>query len=342
MRPFAAKTAAESADKFHAAEGSASAGEPVRVLYIGGAGRSGSTLLDRALATTTEGFSIGEARLLWESTLTSPAGEQAGLCGCGEQIRECPVWSAAFGTSGLKTVDLPRMAREHQRLNTRYLPLALLPKVRHRHQAGISYYQSTVGAIYQAVRTHTGAPFIIDSSKDPMYLMMLDAIHAIDLRVLHLVRDPNACAYSWTRRRIDPNTNEEMERFHPAHSTAVWTAFNVALMEYGRRNPDRYAVIHYDNLVRDLPATLNAIGQALAVPVNTGLVADGQLPYQVTHTAGGNPNRFSTEPVKLRADTEWQSALSASDRAVVRAIASPARVLLARSARWLSSPDPSG
>ena len=68
----------------------------VPVLFIGGLGRSGSTLVDRVLGQTPGVCSVGELVFLWERGLL--ANER---CGCGEPFDGCPFWKEvgvrAFG-----------------------------------------------------------------------------------------------------------------------------------------------------------------------------------------------------------------------------------------------------
>ena len=48
-------------------------------------------------------------------------------------------------------------------------------------------------------------PIMIDSSKWPTYGFLLSTIESFDMYVLHLVRDPRACAFSWQRKKeIEP------------------------------------------------------------------------------------------------------------------------------------------
>ena len=58
-----------------AAERGAPAGspDPVRVLYVAGAGRSGSTVLANLLGEVPGFVSVGEVRFLWERGLTVEA-----------------------------------------------------------------------------------------------------------------------------------------------------------------------------------------------------------------------------------------------------------------------------
>ena len=60
--------------------------EPVVVLYIGGDGRSGSTMLAALLGNHEGFFPIGEFRKVWRA-LTNDE-----LCGCGESFSRCEFW----------------------------------------------------------------------------------------------------------------------------------------------------------------------------------------------------------------------------------------------------------
>src|SRR5947209_19958625 len=71
----------------------------VRVLYVGGCGRSGSTLLDRMLGQVPGVLAIGEVVHIWRRGV----GEDQ-LCGCGKAFTDCEFWSevgdVAFGGWG--------------------------------------------------------------------------------------------------------------------------------------------------------------------------------------------------------------------------------------------------
>lgn len=79
----------------------------MKVLYIGGTGRSGSTILDQILGQLDGFFAVGELSQIWERGLVSRR-----KCGCGMPVPECPVWSPilarAFG--GPWTIDPSRIA----------------------------------------------------------------------------------------------------------------------------------------------------------------------------------------------------------------------------------------
>ena len=79
----------------------------LRVVYIGGYTRSGSTLLDRLLGATPGAVSVGELRHLWSMGFIEDR-----FCGCGEPFSACPFWRRVVGDA------FPAMiAAEARRLN---------------------------------------------------------------------------------------------------------------------------------------------------------------------------------------------------------------------------------
>src|SRR5438552_555935 len=86
-------------------------GDRLRVLYVGGAGRSGSTLLGLLLGKLP-GFTFhGELRWLWHSVRAHDE-----LCSCREPYPSCPFWRevglSAFG--GWENVDVEQVIRDDQ------------------------------------------------------------------------------------------------------------------------------------------------------------------------------------------------------------------------------------
>src|SRR4029079_12835833 len=55
-------------------------------------------------------------------------------------------------------------------------------------------------ALYSAVGEVAGTRRLVDSSKSPLYATFLRRLPNIDLRLVHIVRDPRATVYSHLRR----------------------------------------------------------------------------------------------------------------------------------------------
>ena len=107
--------------------------DKIKVLYVAGWGRSGSTVLTNILGEVDGFVSVGEVNFLWQHGLIENR-----LCGCGVPFRECEEWTKildrAFG--GADSVDPHRMVRlQNAGVRTRHVPLMLTPWGRRRLQS---------------------------------------------------------------------------------------------------------------------------------------------------------------------------------------------------------------
>jgi hypothetical protein len=316
--------------------------EPVTVLYIGGSGRSGSTLLER-IAGRLPGFcAIGEAVFVWERGL----GDNQ-LCGCGRRFRACPFWErvgqAAFGGwERLDAAELVRLRRGVER--QRHLPLLLAPWLWPPYRRRLRRYAALLGRFYAAVASTSGAAVIVDSSKRVSYGYLLRRVPGVRLRVVHLVRRSHGVAWSWTRRVRRPEVTDG-ESFMPVYSpraaAVAWTVDN-ALLDLLAWLGVPTIRLRYESLVarprEHVEALLRHTGRA-AAPGQLDFIGDGWVELAVDHTSAGNPMRFRQGRRDLRADEEWTHAMPRRQRLLVTALTWP---LLLRYGYGLGAPTRAG
>ena len=104
----------------------------------------------------------------------------------------------------------------------------------------------------------SGAPAIVDSSKDSTYALLLSTIEGLEVEIVHLVRDSRAVAFSWQRRRRRPeivDREEYMPVIRPAGAAAGWSARNVSA-EALRSFSSRYVRLRYEDLTADPDSAL--------------------------------------------------------------------------------------
>jgi Sulfotransferase family len=294
----------------------------VKVLYIAGSGRSGSTILDRILGQLDGFFSVGELCNLWDRGLLAHR-----RCGCGVPVDECATWreilANGFGRQ-LDEADASHLValRQHW-VRVRHIPRVLA--ARGRPDSGDELLM-TLDRLYRAVQECTGCRVVVDSSKAPLYAEVLARIPSIDLRVVHLVRDPRATAYSWLRAKPLPDFGDEraMQQLQPLKSSSLWLLWQVMSELLGDRLPGRYLCMRYEDFVSDPQA---AVRQVIALagedPAGSPFVSTAGVRLRVTHSVSGNPNRFQTGPVELRPDSEWRHGLRTAHRALVTAVTWP-------------------
>jgi len=302
--------------------------DPVKVLYIVGAGRSGSTIVDNVLGQIPGFFSAGEIVYFWQRMLL-----EGRRCGCGSAGDECEVWSRVIeqlGDPDEATVNL-MVERARSEMRIRHVPLMLTSRgmARTREHLGPEY-RDRLGSLYRSIAAVTGAEVVVDSSKFPGYGGVVADLPDVDMRVLHLVRDSRAVAYSWMRKKAQPDTDAIAHMMQRRARTVAprWMTANLASEALWRRTPERYVRVRYEDFVADPQVTLNGALQSLGMdPLPDGIIDDGYVHLGTNHTVSGNPSRFATGAVRLRVDDEWETKMSPKDFRLVTAVTWP---LLAR------------
>lgn len=297
-----------------------------RVLFLGGLGRSGTTLLERILGGLPGAVPVGEVVHLWKRGVVADE-----LCGCGEHFGCCPFWQAvgrqAFG--GWDQVDVERVEQLRARVDrTRRIPVLMSSRLRRGTAAAVVEYSNVYRRVYEAAAAVAGGQVVIDSSKHASLAFCLSRAAGIDLRVVHVVRDSRAVAYSWTREVRRPeadNTDPGMTRYTPSTTAALWNGHNIAF-DLLRLRGARVLLLRYEDLVADPTTSIRAVATfaGLEFPgAQATDLAQGSVYLDGSHTVAGNPMRFSTGWVRIRPDDAWRTHLGTSDRRRVTALTAP-------------------
>jgi len=292
----------------------------IKVLYIGGFGRSGTTVLDNVLGQLDGFFSAGELRLVWDAGMLDDR-----LCGCGAPLPECAVWRPVLG--GLHGTGNSAERSSRSRL-TRYPD-----RVGHwgRIWSGArveppAEMAQGIRRIYEQVAESTGCRVIIDSSKVPTYGALIDSMDGIDVYMLHVVRDPRGVAYSWQKQMRHPGRDRSIPmRRHGALRTAVaWSIWNWTLERYWRGRADRYRRLRYEDFMSDAPGEARGIVDWLSEGWNAAPFVDAnRVRLGENHTVWGNPSRFKRGIVELSLDDEWRRSLTRGPRTLIGCITRP-------------------
>jgi hypothetical protein len=301
--------------------------EPVaRVVFLGGLGRSGSTLVERLLGELPGVCSVGEIVHLWQRGVAENE-----RCGCGTAFHDCPFWQqvgdVAFG--GWSAVDMDRVRLLRSVVDrTRFVPLLAAPRLPRNRRERVGEYVDLYVRLYAAIRQVSGASVIVDSSKHASLAFCLRWCAGLDLRVLHVVRDSRGVAYSWTKDVQRPDAQRPdsmMARYSPLQASLQWNTQNLLFPLLGRLGtPTR--VLRYEDLISEPRATLQIAAAFAGVPAGDGdfaFVSDKYVDLTPSHTVSGNPVRFRTGRLMLRRDDSWRTELPAAQRRTVSAVTLP-------------------
>lgn len=312
--------------------------EPIEVLYITGSGRSGSTLIDNVLGQIPGRFSAGEVTYFWSRSIL-----EGRRCGCGHTSSECEVWSQVIDRlRPFEASDATQMVAAARRgTRIRHVPLMM-------SQRGMARLHGTMGAdyvgrlqdLYLAIREVTGARVIVDSSKFPGYGAVVASLPLVNLKALHVVRDPRAVAYSWLRLKEQPDSDAlaHMMTRKPRTVAPRWVATNLAAERLFGKRPGGYALMRYEDFVAQPRVALDRALLTLGYePLPDGLVHDQSVELGPNHTVSGNPSRFRTGTVDLKLDDEWRRRMERNDQWVATA---GAAALMRRYGYALKPPQP--
>ena len=292
-----------------------SAGTP-RVVSIIGSGRSGSTVLDIVLGSHPNIEGVGALSKLPRSGWIPDDNRR---CACGSPIHTCVYWNGVY--ERWKDTVGPDALTRYVDLQTRYehstkrWPRLLLEEAT-RSPRFLEYAQMTA-ALYGAIGEVSGKPVILDSSKKPIRTYALIATGAIDVRVLHLVRDGRGVVWSRLKplpRDVDAGVPLARPPTPPWRTTLHWAQANLesewVTRRAGKLNSAR---IGYEGLVETPGALLKRISPIVGEDLTEVMegIESGEA-MLAGHRVGGNRMRF-TGDVRLRPDLEWTTKLSPTD-----------------------------
>jgi hypothetical protein len=194
------------------------------------------------------------------------------------------------------------------------------------------YYRRLYGAIAQV----SGCQTVVDSSKHASLAFCLSRSAGqpggdLDLRVIHVVRDSRAVAYSWTTRveRPEAGGGSYMTRYSPFRAAREWNLQNASLGLLARsRTP--VLRVRYEDLVSEVKPTLRRISDFAGLEVAAdqlgfvgGSGCEQWAELRQAHTAAGNPMRFKTGRITISKDDRWRTAMPGGQRRAVTALTLP-------------------
>ncbi len=251
----------------------------LRLLYIVGSGRSGSTLLSRLLGAHPDIVSVGE--LLNYRQFFESAEERERYCSCGSALLECSYWK--------RVRELTRHACGEE-----------FPDLKSKVGAN---FEAANRAVIEAVHKASGGRIVLDTSKRYDRLRMLRATRAFDISVIHLIRDPRAYGYSslLTELRKGQGPDVLYRKLSRWQNKNLWLRAEAV-------GGTRYQQVRYEDLVRYPQATLSSILDNLHLDRVDDLISAANTAEQ--HEFSGNSGVFSQRALKLDLDRRYLTQLT--------------------------------
>jgi len=279
-------------------------GKPLKVVYIAGDGRSGSTLLDRLIGAYPGVFSCGELNNLLQSTASPDQ-----LCACGTRARDCGFWREILIRWSEAVPDFTE--REYRGLQRRYERLRSLVRPRNERKLTLkdprfARYAEYTSALFNAIADLSGAEVIVDSSKSPARALALSRVPGLEVSMLHLVRDVRGVAYS-LRKLCHAHAHLPRSTHHPQSNlrhAATWAVVNFFCERVMPKIPGPNLFSRYEDYTKDPDSMLTAVANLIG---RDRIVYAAGADYLMTqgHQVAGNDARM--RPVQqIATDETWR------------------------------------
>ena len=268
-----------------------------RLVYIGGFGQSGSTLLESLLTANPQVVACGEVANGFEGRTGRDL-----KCSCGALAKDCPVW-CVFAPGSNAT------------LNHDALVLTLLEHVKNKYAILCDSSKTAWGSIT--------APFRLRRLLGERFFM------------LHLVRDPRAVCWSAirlplikTRRKQQPTPIERaLSRPIPRcfRTAAGWWVANLACELFGRLYPGQYLRLSYEEVASSPREVLHTVFGAAApdLPARLDEPEESGNRHQIY---GNRMRRQRLRFADVRLDDGWKSEMAPRHRRLAGALSWPLRL----------------
>lgn len=277
--------------------------EKIKVIYFTGSGRSGSTILNIILDNHPDIFGGGELQNMGDVY------NKDKICSCGEAPVTCEFWSSVMndwldsiqdsniqtGLSKWKQFESYKSIKAWLRI---WSGLSL-------ESTEVQDYLNNTYSFFNMLRKHSGKSTILDISKNPLRAWALLNHPKIDLRLVHLVRDGRAVAWS-----LEKKAKREGNPRNISKSALFWLLVN-RQSNYVRKKAKNAVLIRYEDFAKNPIQTLNKIGEVSGLDLKpiTDMVSTDSL-FQISHVVAGNRIRKAST-IKLNFnDDEWIEKLN--------------------------------
>ncbi len=233
-----------------------------KVVYVMGAGHSGSTILGLALGNCSDSFYAGEVDE-WLITSGVPSLGGAERNEFWGRVRE------AMSPTRAEELFGGRVNRLVERSSSLLRPCGWMAR-----RALLRPYREVAGQLFAAIAQTAEVSHVVDTSHFPLRARQLQRLNGIQLHLVLLVRDPQDVVASNVR---DISRHEVAERRLRIIATNVelWLTHLMSLLVFLRQPRERRVFVRYESFVADpegvMAQIVASLGTGLELPDMTAL-----------------------------------------------------------------------
>lgn len=246
------------------------------IIFIMGAGRSGTTLLSRMLGSVDGLINVGEAL----KYLHNQDFQNRNIpCGCGKTIAECEYWQNV-----LKKLNLENISEKNRALQAGSFIKLLLGISTNKLMEITEDYKIFFSIL------NNGESIIVDASKSPSIALILKKQNDYPVTILHLIRNPIDVIASWRE------SNDYLKKKSFTTAYLAWLSRNIRAILLKSIYPT--IVIDFKDLVNNPVKVFKKIG--MDTKLNEIFIDQENISLSQQHSIAGNPVKLNSGFIKLR------------------------------------------
>ena len=277
-----------------------------QLIYIMGAGRSGTTALSAFLGNNNNIQNIGEIHQLLDYL------DENKECSCGSLLNECDFWSKRLSKELLQLTFETRDFSN--RFESHFSILKHLFKLFNKKE--IAEYKRLHSKIFKQLALYNDKAVLLDSSKYIGRALSLNKLEDLDLKVIYVVRDVRGVINSFSKKVQTPK--------HPFSTIFYYLIVNsiasfIAFFVFRKK----VIKIRYEDLIESPISLFEKLEQFLKLDLEDikNKIKNKQV-FEIGHIIGGNRIKSNKE-IYLSKDVAWRQNFNWIQRLLYYILAAP-------------------
>jgi len=264
----------------------------MNLIYLMGAGRSGTTIFATVLGGSKNITTLGEMHQFLDHLLEDKP------CSCGQSLKECSFWAPII--SKLETLYSKEELLQINKRNKTIENHSHISKSYHNNDMEYGRFQKDIFAI---ISEKNPSKYHLDSAKFISRGLQLNKIEGINLKFIYIIRDVRGVIHSFNKK---VQTTKK-----PLSAIVYYATINFfGQWIYWLLGKEKVLKLRYEDFVNDTEKVLLKVQDFIGCDLSENLKKlDHNEPFDMPHIIGGN-RMTESKRVTLKSDLQWKKSIS--------------------------------
>ncbi len=262
----------------------------IPIVYLLGAGRSGTTLMATVLNSHEQIETVGEMHQFFEHL------QEDKKCSCGSELNRCVFWSPILSELNYKNHQIV----SHVQITSEKERHSNIGKYLFKKKTNKRYLEIQE-KYFTAISKNTNATWLLDSSKYIARFLLLKRSGALNVKGIYVVRDIRGVINSFNKQVQTPKS--------PMSTIFYYWLINFFGQVVCALNKD-VIKIKYEDFVSNPEIATNLIYNHVFVRKSRVTLPNE---FEIPHIIGGNRMK-KDKSIVIRKDEQWKNSLSRTEQ----------------------------